>query len=211
MTGLICLQGGAEFGTACVEMDSRLLDRSPEGDVVVLAGATRGREFEAANRNAVRYYSGLTNRRVLAAPDPQTDSTSFVDAARSAAMVVLPGGSPRRLLDVLAGTVLDALIDVHARGGTISGASAGAMVLCEYTVIPGVGVTAGLGLVPGLAIPHFDGSNWWQLDVPTDVPRWGLPECGGIVFGPGTVTAVGASGAQLLDRGGVSAIERTAF
>ncbi len=201
MSGLVCLQGGAEFGTHCIDMDTELLDRSPPGDVVVLAGAAApGRDYTMASRNAVGYYSRLTQRNVFAAEDPRADATAFVEAAGSAGVVVLPGGSPQRLLDVLSGAVRQALLDVNARGGTISGASAGAMVLCTHTVVPGRGITAGLGLVPGVAIPHFDGSNWWDLSLPPDVPRWGLPECGGIFYRSGTVEAVGSGGAeQMMD------------
>lgn len=209
MNGSICLQGGAEFGSRCVDMDAELLDRSPEGDVVILAGAAApGHEYDAASANAARYYSRLTDRKVVAARDPRNAASAFIAAAQSAALVVLPGGSPKRLLDVLVGRVLDALIGVSARGGTISGASAGAMVLCAYTAVPGSGVTDGLGLVPGVAIPHFDGSNWWDLDLPDEVPRWGLPECGGVVFRSGSVSAIGAAGAQRRDSGGVSSLER---
>ena len=209
MNGTICLQGGAEFGRLCVDMDAELLDRTPAGDVVILAGAAApGREYDVATANAVRYYSRLTKRSVVAADDPRSDPAVFVDAARSASLLVLPGGSPRRLLDVLMGDVLEALFGVLERGGTISGASAGAMVLCAYTAVPGAGVTDGLGLVPGVAIPHFDGSNWWDLDLPGDVPRWGLPECGGVVFRSGSVSAIGAAGAQRLEGGRVTIVER---
>lgn len=207
---MICLQGGAEFGNRCVEMDGELLERSPVGDVVVLAGAAaRGREYEIASDNAVRYYSRLTDRSVVAAEDPRIDPGAFVEATRSAAMVVLPGGSPKRLLEVLVGDVLDALVGVSTGGGTISGASAGAMVLCAYTAVPGAGVTDGLDLVPGVAIPHFDGTNWWNLDLPADIPRWGLPECGGVVFRSGSVTAIGSAGAQRLDGRSAALIARS--
>ena len=211
MNGTICLQGGAEFGRLCVDMDAELLDRTPPGDVVILAGAAApGREYDVATANAVRYYSRLTQRTVVAVDDPRNDPAVFVDAARSASLLVLPGGSPRRLLDVLMGDVLQALIGVLERGGTVSGASAGAMVLCAYTAVPGAGVTDGLGLVPGVAIPHFDGSNWWDIDLPGDVPRWGLPECGGVVFRSGSVSAIGAAGAQRLEGGRVTIVERPA-
>lgn len=209
MSGMICLQGGAEFGSRCIDMDAELLDRSPPGDVLILAGAAApGREYDIAGANAVRYYSKLTERSVVTAVDPRTDPSGFVEAARSAAVVVLPGGSPARLLGVLTGDVLDALKGAWARGVTVSGASAGAMVLCTYTAVPGSGVTEGLGLVPGVAIPHFDGSNWWNLDLPADVTRWGLPECGGILFDSGSVSAIGAIGAKRLDAGAASLIER---
>lgn len=212
MSGMICLQGGAEFGDRCVDMDAELLGSSPTGDVIVLAGAAApGREYDVASANAVRYYSRLTQRTVVAAADPRISPGAFVEAARSAALVVLPGGSPRRLLDVLVGDVLAALVRLSDGGGTISGASAGAMVLCTYTAVPGAGVTEGLGLVPGVAIPHFDGSNWWNLDLPDDIPRWGLPECGGVVFRSGAVSAIGAAGAQRLDANGASLVEHSSL
>ena len=208
MSGLICLQGGAEFGNRCVDMDAELLDRSPPGDVVVLAGAAAsGREYSIAGDNAVTYYGRLTRRTVVAAEDPRVDASGFLDLAGTAAVLVLPGGSPKRLLDVLRGDVQAAVLDMHARGGTISGARAGAMVLCAHTVLPGEGPTSGLGLVPGVALPHFDGSNWWDLPLPPDVPRWGLPECGGVFYRDGAVEAVGSGGVERLQYGSASPIE----
>ena len=208
VSGLICLQGGAEFGSRCVDMDSELLRRSPAGNVAVLAGAAApGREYEMASRNAVDYYTRLTDRTVIAVADPREDPSAFNAAVGDAGVVVLPGGSPKRLLDVLSGTARQTLLHVHARGGSISGASAGAMVLCTYTVIPGQGLAEGLGLVPGVAIPHFDGSNWWDLPLPPDVPRWGLPECGGIFYRAGSVEAVGSGSVERLVEGSSSAID----
>lgn len=207
MSGLICLQGGAEFGARCIDMDSELLDRSPAGVVVVLAGAAAsGREYAMASRNAVAYYSRLTSRAVVAAEDPRIDRAASLDAVVGAAVLVLPGGSPKRLLDVLTGDVREAVLDLNAGGGTISGASAGAMVLCTHTALPGQGLTAGLGLVPGVAIPHFDGANWWDLPIPADVPRWGLPECSGILYRAGAVEAVGSGTAEQLVDGHASPV-----
>lgn len=174
-------------------MDAEVLERSPDGPVVVLAGAAApGREHEMASRNAVAYYSRLTHRPVVAAPDPRSDPTGADSALAPAGLVILPGGSPRRLLDVLDGAIGDTLRRLHGAGTAISGASAGAMVLCAFTVVPGSGVTDGLGIVEGVAIPHFDGSNWWDLDLPDDVVRWGLPECGGILVSDGTVEPIGS-------------------
>ena len=210
VSGLICLQGGAEFGARCVDMDTELLERSPAGNVAVLAGAAApGREYEMASRNAVDYYTRLTDRTVIAVDDPRVDPSTFIAVADDAGVVVLPGGSPRRLLDVLSGAVRQALLDVHARGGSISGASAGAMVLCTYTVTPRHGLAEGLGLVPGVAIPHFDGSNWWELPLPPGVPRWGLPECGGIFYRSGVIEAVGSGDVERMVDGRRDPIERS--
>ena len=193
VSGLVCLQGGAEFGAGCIDMDTEVLTRSPDGGVVVLAGAAApGREHEMATRNAMTYYTRLTGRPVISAPDPREDRAGANSALAGAAVVVLPGGSPRRLLDVLAGEIGDTLRRAHEEGATLSGASAGAMVLCTHTVVPGSGVTDGLGIVAGVAIPHFDGSNWWDIDVGDDIVRWGLPECGGILVTDDGVEPLGA-------------------
>ncbi len=201
MSGLICLQGGAEFGPACIDMDREVLARSPAGAVVVLAGAASpGREHSGAIRNARRHYSKLTDRQVVGAPDPRGDLDGAMSALDGAGLVVLPGGSPRRLLDVLEMGIGQKLLQLHETGCSLSGASAGAMVLCSHTMVPGAGVTTGLGLIEGIAIPHFDGTNWWDLDLPGEVVRWGLPECGGILFTDDSVEPIGSGQAtRLLD------------
>lgn len=201
MSGVICLQGGAEFGSACIDMDREVLARSPSGAVVVIAGAASpGREHAAAIRNARRHYSKLTDRQVVGAPDPRRDLAGTMSALDGAGMVVLPGGSPRRLLDVLALGVGQRLREIHEAGCSLSGASAGAMVLCSHTMVPGEGMTTGLGLIDGIAIPHFDGTDWWDLDLPGEVVRWGLPECGGILVTDDSVEPIGSGQAmRLLD------------
>ena len=192
MSGLVCLQGGAEFGPACVEMDTEVLERSPGGPVVVLADAAApGRAQDMAVRNAITHYGELTTRPILGSPNSRDDLAGALAALEGAGIVVLPGGSPARLLDALSGPLGDRLLEAHRRGVSISGASAGAMVLCRHVAMPGAGLASGLGLVEGIAIPHFDGSDWWDLDVPDDVTRWGLPECGGILVDD-TVRAIGA-------------------
>lgn len=199
MSGLICLQGGAEFGTSCIDMDLEVLARSPAGAVVVVAGAASpGREHSIATRNAARHYSKLTDREVLGAPDPRNDLDGAMSALDGAGLVVLPGGSPRRLLDVLELGIGQRLRELHGTGCSLSGASAGAMVLCSHTMVPGEGMTRGLGLVDGIAIPHFDGTDWWDLDLPDEVARWGLPECGGILVTDESIEPIGSGEAMRL-------------
>lgn len=193
MSGLICLRGGAEFGTACIDMDREVLAKSPAGAVVVMAGAASpGREHSAATRNATHHYSKLTDRAVVGAPDPRSDLGGAMSALDGAGLIVLPGGSPRRLLDVLELGIGQKLLELHEAGSSLSGASGGAMVLCSHTMVPGEGMTTGLGLVDGVAIPHFDGTDWWNLDLAEDVVRWGLPECGGIIVSDESIEPIGS-------------------
>lgn len=196
----MCLQGGAEFGRTCQGMDQEVVRAAPPGPLVVLAGAAApGADHDRAAANAVRYYARWVGPDAVAAPDPRDDPDGAVEAITAAAMIVLPGGSPARLLDVLAGPAGAALRRRWEDGAVVSGASAGAMVLCARAVVPDRGeVVDGLGLVPGLALPHFRGEDRWGDRLPPDLPRWGLPECGGVVIADGRVRAVGAGEPTLL-------------
>lgn len=227
MTGRILLQGGAEFGPACAEMDIALLaagraalGREPRVVVTTLAGAV-GRDYETATANGVHYYRSLGAAEVSGAPDVRADAPAALESLALADLVVLPGGSPARLLEALTGTpvgdLLPALLD---RDGSISGASAGAMVLAAWTVLPeergprGVRVVPGLGLVPGIAVvPHYQAAAGPS---PSTRPRWteavraqagadvavlALPECSGVLVDDRGWTALGAADSALFAGG----------
>ncbi|HKA70007.1 MAG TPA: Type 1 glutamine amidotransferase-like domain-containing protein, partial [Actinomycetes bacterium] len=209
-----CLQGGAEFGPACAEIDRLLLGRSTGPVVLVPLAVRSGYEFRTTAADGVRWYRELGADQVSAIPDVRTESGGLAAAESllaEAGLVVLPGGSPGRLLEVLTATRLDAaLAQVLARGGTVSGASAGAMVLCERTIVPEPGparLVAGLGIVPGVCvIPHYRGSapEWLRtVELPARIRALGVPECTGVLvdgselrwIGPEPAVFVGADGA----------------
>lgn len=211
---MLCLQGGAEFGPDCRAMDADLLLRAGGGPVVVaaLAGA-QGREYRTAGDNGVRHFRSLGAERVSVAPDVREDPDGALEALRSARLLVLPGGSPSRLLDVLRGTPVGELLGERlADGVVLVGSSAGAMVLCDWTVLPdrrgprGPAVVRGLGLVERLlVVPHWSGGSsrgeWLRAvehTVPDDVQVVGLPEQSGVRIDGGELTAVGAQPAQLV-------------
>ncbi len=218
--GLICLQGGNEFDRACRDMDALLLDRAGGGPVVVLPLATKpGHEYDTTGADGVRHFTALGATDVTVAPDPRGDEAAARAAVDRAALLVLPGGSPRRLRDALAGSPLG---DAVARAAShddrvVSGSSAGAMVLCRWTVLPEDGppeVGEGLGVVADFAvIPHYDGPNdaWERALAPTGVDVLGIPECSGVLLDGEVVTAVGARAATLVADGvrEVLALERT--
>ena len=208
MAGTICLQGGREFGSSCRDLDLEVLRRTPLGPIVVLAGAARpGKDYATAGRNAARYYGNLGGDPAVPAPDPRDDLEGCLDTLAQATLVVLPGGSPSELLRVLTtlgdGRVAALLRDLHARGATISGASAGAMVLCERTWLADGdrSIADGLGLVPGLALPHHQPGREDRAGTPPELPVWGLPECGGVLVDDDGVVAAGA-GTPVLAVGG---------
>jgi len=184
----VCLQGGAEFQPGCESMDSAMIAAGRESnDLVVIApfAGRPGRERRIAGENARRWYLGLGASRVEVA---QEEGAGFDELLDGAGLLVLPGGSPQRLLEALQPSA-DALESALHRTA-ISGASAGAMVLCRWTVLPGVAarVVPGLALVPvDLVLPHYGGGSRWLGSIRKALPRsalvLGLPERSGVVIG----------------------------
>jgi hypothetical protein len=188
--GSICLQGGAELQPGCEAMDSAML-LGPDGvsrPVLVAPFAGRpGREREVAGRKAERWYRGLGATQVEVV---LTEDDAFAAALLAVGLLVLPGGSPSRLLAALTPHQA-ALRSALERGWWISGASAGAMVLCRSTVLPDRGrvVVPALALAPvDLVVPHFgggDASSWLAgADLPDDALVLGLPERSGVLVDP---------------------------
>ena len=204
----VLLQGGGEVSPGCLPMDRELVAACP-GPVVVtaLAGAP-GREHDTANRNGVAHYRAAGAPDVTAAPDVRSDPAGALAALRRARLVVLPGGSPGRLLQALTTTGLDeVLAGLLADGGAVMGSSAGAMVLGSWTVLPEGGaprVAPALGLVPGvLVLPHWSGgrADWLRAvdaGVPADTLLLGVPEESGVVVRSGQLTPAGRSAPRLL-------------
>ncbi len=214
-TGVICLQGGRELTPPCDEMDRTVLGRCA-GRVVVLAGAARpGSDYAGASARTVAHY-GRLGADVEVIPDPRDDPRRSLDAlADGVGLIVLPGGSPGGLLDVLAitdrgRTIGDRVVGLWSAGTAISGASAGAMVLCERSAVPGGATTAaGLGLVPGVAIPHWTPGSERRWTVADTLLLWGLPECGGVLIDHTGMIGVGQGAASICLAGTWSVVDRS--
>ena len=209
MTATVCLQGGGEFSPGCREMDAAVLARV-DGPVVVtaLAGAV-GSDYATATANGVRHYRAL-GAQATGAPDVRTHPDGALAALRTARLLVLPGGSPSRLLDALQTTPVGALLlDLLADGGAVSGSSAGAMVLGSWTVLPegpgGPRAVPGLGVVDGAVVPHWTpaGRPDWlaalRAAAPGGLRVLGLPEESGVLIADGEHRPVGRSPFQRID------------
>ncbi len=213
--GAICLQGGRELTPACDEMDRAVLERC-SGTVVVLAGAARrGSDYAGASARTVAHYRRL-GVTVEVVPDPRDDHAAALAAlGDGTGLVVLPGGSPGGLLEVLttrpgdAPTIAERLVALWSTGTAVSGASAGAMVLCARTATPdrSTGLADGLDLVPGVAIPHWSPGSERRWSLP-DSLLWGLPECGGVLIDGDSMLGVGQGVASIRRAGAWTAIER---
>lgn len=216
MSGLVCLQGGGEFSTACRDMDRALAARGTGPVVVTALAGEVGHDYATATANGVAHLASVTDRTVVGAPDVRQDPAAALEVLATASLLVLPGGSPSRLLSALTDTPAGALLaELVAAGTDVMGASAGAMVLCPWTVLPdrrgagAVSVARGLGLVPGLlVVPHWSGGSsrgdWLQVvrdQVPDDLEVLGLPEESGVLVEDGALTAVGQRPARLVSTG----------
>jgi hypothetical protein len=194
--GVLCLQGGRELTPPCENMDRSVLEHT-DGSVVVLAGAARpGSDYAGASARTVAHYRTL-GATVAVVPDPRDDASQALDALTAdVGLIVMPGGSPGGLLDVLSvvdgGSIGRRLVDLWQAGTAISGASAGAMVMCARTATPDRSGSdaSGLGLVSGMAIPHWSPGSERRWAVSAS-PLWGLPECGGVIVAGEHISAVG--------------------
>ena len=208
MTGPVCLQGGGEFSPGCGPMDAELVRRAPGRVVVSALAGTVGADYRTATQNGVRHFRSVGAEDVVAAPDVREDRDGALAALASADLLVLPGGSPSRLLAALQDSGADRVVaDRLAAGALVMGSSAGAMVLGAWTVLPdrrgagGLQVVRGLDLVPGvLVIPHWSGrssrEDWLdaiESEVPQDVVVLGIPEESGVLVAGQGRTAVGRS------------------
>ena len=209
MSALLCLQGGAEFQSACRDIDLAVLARlpgSPRVVVTALAGSV-GRDYAKASANGVRWWTEL-GAPAEAAPDAREEPSAALAVLASADLVVLPGGSPSRLREALRESGVGALLRRRWSSGECAlwGASAGAMLLCSHTVLPdrkGQPVVDGLGVLPrSLVLPHWSGRSSWLSGVSKAVPEGtrllGLPECSGLVIVDDEWTAHGPAATEVV-------------
>ena len=199
--GRVCLQGGNELTDACCPMDQLLLSLAPKGLVVVVPLASEpGSDYSRTAANASRYFADL-GADVVVPDDPRRDASGAVEALSNAGMIVLTGGSPRRLRDALVATELDKRIRArHRAGALVMGSSAGAMVACRTTLLPqwrgNPDSGPGLGLVEGrVVVPHFDGkrTGWVRAGLAVEPVVLGIPECSGVLVDGDTLTSVGVA------------------
>jgi len=213
VTGVVCLQGGGEFAPGCRAMDADLVRRAGGRVVVSALAGTVGRDYRTATDNGVRHFRAVGAREVVAAPDVREDPDGALAALASALLLVLPGGSPSRLLSALQDTGAGQVVaDRLAAGALVMGSSAGAMVLGEWTVLPdgrgaaGMQVVRGLGLVPGvLVVPHWSGGSsrgdWLravEAGVPDDILVLGIPEESGVLVDADGMASVGQTPTTLV-------------
>jgi cyanophycinase-like exopeptidase len=185
-------------------MDEALLALAPPGPVVVVPLASEpGTDYARTGANATRYYADL-GADVVVAADARRAPADAAEAVATAGLVMLTGGSPRRLRDALVASGLDERIkERHRHGSIVVGSSAGAMVACATTLLPqwrgNPRTGTGLGLVTGhVVVPHYDGKRggWVRAGLEAEPAVLGIPECSGVLVEGDRMTSLGVAAAR---------------
>jgi cyanophycinase len=216
--GPLALVGGAELMPGNEPVDEVLVRAAEDAPAFVLATAAARQRAPKAVANAVRWFGGLglTVEELPATKRSHATSAANAERARSGRFFYLVGGDPGLVPKTLAGARLwDAIVDAWRAGAALAGSSAGAMALCEWTLVrermPGDArrrYLPGLGLVPGVAVlPHFEtfGHRWVESALaaaPRDgVILLGIDERTGAVWRDGSWRVLGAAGVTVIASG----------
>jgi cyanophycinase len=207
--GYLLLEGGAEFGGAMREPDTRAIEVAGGMDapicIIPTAAAPDNNHVRAGN-NGVRWFRSLGAQNVESLPlvdQSSTNDPQIMEALRNARLIYMLGGFTHYLGQTLLGSkAWEAALEAYQNGAVIAGSSAGAMVMCEHYYDPGGGkVERGLNLVSNACVlPHHNtfGKNWAGKlgSMLPGVTLLGIDEYTGmlmehgewIVFGSGEVT-----------------------
>ena len=171
----IGLVGSGEFTAAMADIDREILRTLPAHPrVVILPTAAGGENPEEWAYRGVEHFTRLGARSVglMVLNWSHAEDPTNVTEVERADLVYLSGGKPARLLAALEGSPLwRGVLLARRRGGWIVGASAGAMVLGDWSLVhaPGAGDgtptvwTIGLGILQGIAVvPHYD--RWVEAE-----------------------------------------------
>jgi cyanophycinase len=213
--GPLALVGGDEFHAGNEAQDALLCEAAAGRPAYIVATAARDSP-EAAVATAQRWFRrfdvDITELRVRTITEAR--STATAEQAKGAGLIYICGGDPGRVVQVLRGTLVwEAIRQAWRDGCALAGSSAGAMALCEWSLVrrgfPGHTDRRGLeglNLVPGSAfLPHYDtfGERWIpsaQESVGADTLLIGVDERSAAVWVDGAWSAMGP-GRVVLVRG----------
>ena len=172
MAGLLALVGGDEFHPGNEEHD-RLLAAAAIGPAYILPTAAARSRPDMAVKTAQEWFRtlGLAIEGLMVLNRTDANSKELAAQAAGGGLFYLAGGDPGHLARALKGTrVWAAIRSRWLAGAPLAGSSAGAMALCEWTLIRKTWPHStdrrdepALDLVPGTAVlPHYNtfGKRW---------------------------------------------------
>lgn len=216
MEGVLLLNGGEEFQPGNEPQDEVLVEAAGAGPAFVVPTAAARQAPERATANAVRWFARL-GLEVLELPvlkrGDAGDSKLVLEAARGT-FFYLVGGDPGHVVKTLAGTrVWEAMVTAWRNGAALAGSSAGAMALCQYTLVmarwphhEARRAAPALDLVPATAVlPHYErfGRRWQESPIeeaPAGLVLLGLDEKTAAIWDGDGWVARGAGAVTVGDR-----------
>jgi len=205
--GYLLLEGGAEFGGAMREPDTRAIELAGGLDApirIIPTAAAPDKNHVRAGNNGVRWFQNLGGTNVESLPlidKSSANDSQIADALCNAKLIYMLGGFTHFLGQTLQDSkAWESALEAYQNGAVIAGSSAGAMVMCEHYYDPGRGkVEHGLNLVPNACVlPHHNtfGKNWAEKlgALLPGVTLLGIDEYTGMLLrnGEWTVSGVGA-------------------
>jgi len=215
--GLLVLNGGDEFRPGNEPQDRELVAAAARGPAYVVPTAARRQRPELAVETARRWFAGLGLAVEELPVYTRTDagSAALAERAAGAGLLYLTGGDPGLVVQTLRGSrVWAAMVEAWRDGAALAGSSAGAMALCEWTLVMARWprheerrAADALGLVPGTAVlPHYErmGSRWSVADRPADLTLLGIDERTAAVWDGAGWRAEGEGGVVVIDGAGTT-------
>lgn len=216
MAGSLILVGGAEFTPGNEPQDELFVEAVSGGTAFAVPTAAARHRPDLAFIHAREWFLqfGLDLRTLNVLSGADAALPELAERAATGSGFYLVGGDPGLTVDVLRGSVVwQAIASAWRAGAVLAGSSAGAMALCEWSLVhartkgdPNRRFKDALGLVPNTVVaPHFDGfgGSWVESVKQTgrDVTVLGLDERTAAVhdgrawraLGPGRVTVINGS------------------
>jgi cyanophycinase len=188
MPGLLLLNGGDEFRPGNEPQDSELV-AATRGPAYVVATAAARQRPDLAVATARDWFAklGLEIEELPVYNRRDASAKELVARAAGAGLFYLTGGDPGLVARVLSGSaVWKAMLGAWAGGAHLAGSSAGAMVMCERTLVMARWprhherrAVPGLDLVPRTAVvPHYErfGPRWTVSELPPEFTLLGIDE-----------------------------------
>jgi cyanophycinase len=173
MAGLLALVGGDEFHPGNEEQDRLLVAAAADGPAFILPTAAARSRPDLAVKTARQWFAalGLELEGLEVLNRTQANSKEVAARAAGGGFFYLAGGDPGHLARTLTGSrVWAAIRSRWLEGAALAGSSAGAMALCQWTLIRASWPNRSqrrdepaLDVVPGTAVlPHYDtfGNRW---------------------------------------------------
>jgi cyanophycinase len=195
-SGVLVLNGGDEFHAGNEPQDRLLVTAAGGGPAFVLPTAAARQRPDLAVATATEWFGrlGLELQELPVLQRSDANSKALADQARSGRFFYLVGGDPGHVVRVLESSrVWSAIRGAWVEGSALAGSSAGAMALCEWSLVMARWprhderrAKPALTLLAGVAfLPHFNtfGKRWADSQIA------GTPEGGMVMLGVDERTA----------------------